>query len=262
MCYFSAITDLRSSIGMKPYMSYTVHFVDEESKLQTRCLQTHFLPDDHTGENLVEAMQEALAGWNLKATHQVCLTTDNGTNVINAADCLDSSQLSCFGHILHLGITKALKDDHRCERALTVCHMVASAFSMSWKCRRDLTKAQVNLQLCQHSLVPDCITRWGSMVKMVLEQEDAISTVLGADSKAAHLIPPWQDLEVLTTIDQVLSPLSCLTNILSERVRDVSAILPMLQLIDTKLQTGRYHRQTAYEGHKEANQAGPQQPLH
>lgn len=165
-------------------------------------------------------MQEALAGWNLKATHQVCLTTDNGTNVINAADCLDSSQLSCFGHILHLGITKALKDDHRCERALTVCHMVASAFSMSWKCRRDLTKAQVNLQLCKHSLVPDCITRWGSMVKMVLEQEDAISTVLGADSKAAHLIPPWQDLEVLTTIDQVLSPLSCLNNILSERVRD------------------------------------------
>ena len=54
--YFLATTDLWSSIGMKPYMSYTVHFVNEEWKLQTRCLQAKFLPDDHTGENLAEAM--------------------------------------------------------------------------------------------------------------------------------------------------------------------------------------------------------------
>ena len=218
--YLGGIYLCTSATGYRKPVSYLVHFVDEELKLQTKCLQTHFLPDDHTGENLAEAVGETLAGWDLKATHQVCLTTDNGTNVINAADHLDSSQLSCFGHNLHLGITKALKDDQRCERALTVCHMVVSAFSMSWKCRRDLTKAKVNLYLCQHSLVADCITRWGSMAKMVLEQKDVIRTVLGADNKAAHLIPPWQDLEVLTTTDQVLSPLSCLTNILSEGVRD------------------------------------------
>lgn len=86
------------------------------------------------------------------------------------------------------------------------------------------------------------------MVKMVsrfLEQEDAIRTVLSADRKAAHLIPTWQDLEVLTTIDQVLLPLSNLTNILSaEEYVTVSAILPMLQLIDTKLlQEGTTDRQ-------------------
>lgn len=119
---------------------------------------------------------------------------------------------------------------------------------MSWKHRRDLTKAQVNIQLCQHSIVVNCIARWGSMVKMVsrfLEQEDAIRTVLSADRKAAHLIPTWQDLEVLTTIDQVLSPLSNLANILSgEEYVTVSAILPKLQLIDTKLlQEGTTDRQ-------------------
>ena len=99
-------------------------------------------------------------------------------------------------------------------------------------------------------------------VSRFLEQEDAIHTVLSADRKAAHLIPTWQDLEVLTTIDQVLSPLSNLTNILSgEEYVTVSAILPLLQLIDTKLlQEGT--RQTAYERYKETNQAGPQQPLH
>ena len=41
--YFSATTDLWSSTGTKPYMSYTMHFVNEEWKLLTRCLQAQFL---------------------------------------------------------------------------------------------------------------------------------------------------------------------------------------------------------------------------
>ena len=127
--YFSAATDLWSSIGTKPYMSYTMHFVNEEWKLRTRCLQAQFLPDDHTGENLAEAIEEMLAGWDLNAKNQVCLPKDNGTNNINAAECLDWTWLSCFGHNLHLAITKALKNDCRCEQALAVFHKVVSALS-------------------------------------------------------------------------------------------------------------------------------------
>ncbi len=40
--YFSATTDMWSSIGMKPYLSFTIHFVNCEWKLQSRGLQTAF----------------------------------------------------------------------------------------------------------------------------------------------------------------------------------------------------------------------------
>ena len=85
----------------------------------------------------------------------------------------------------------------------------------------------------------DSPTRWGSMAKMVariLEQENAIRAVLSADRKASHLLPTWQDFQVLTAIHQALSPLSSLTDILSgEEYVTVSAILPMLQLIESKI---------------------------
>ena len=114
-----------------------------------------------------------------------------------------------------------------------------SAFSMSWKRKRDLTEAQLNLQLTEHTLVADSPTRWGSMAKMVtciLEQENAIRTVLSADRKASHLILTWQDIQVLTAIHQALSPISALTDIHSgEEYVTVSAILPMLRLFETKL---------------------------
>ena len=74
------------------------------------------------------------------------------------------------------------------------------------------------------------------MVARILEQENAIRTVLSADRKASHLLPTWQDIQVLTAMHQALSPLSSLTNMLSgEEYVTVSAILPMLKLIETKL---------------------------
>ena len=91
------------------------------------------------------------------------------------------------------------------------------------------------------------------MVKMVsrfLEQEDAIRSVLSADRKAAHLIPTWQDLEVLTTID------------LCRGVCDNVSHLTHVAAHWHKAATGRHHRQAAYEEYKETNQAGPQQSLH
>ena len=112
-----------------------------------------FLPCDHTGENVAEALLSALASWDLKAESQVCLTTDNGSNVINAAQCLGWLQLSCFGHNLHLAITKSLKDERRCTRALGVSRKIVSTFSASWKKKRELTKAQITLGLKQHALV-------------------------------------------------------------------------------------------------------------
>lgn len=151
--YLSATTDMWSSIGMRPYMSYTVHYIDDEWKLRNRCLQTQFLPDDHTGEHLAEAMEAALGAWDLHAANQTCLTTNNGSNIKNAAGHLLWPRLSCFGHNLHLAITKALQGDNRCSRALGVSRKVVSAFSISWKRRRELTKAQMNLELPQCSLV-------------------------------------------------------------------------------------------------------------
>ena len=62
--YFSATTDLWSSEGMKPYLSCTIHFISNWN-LQSRCLQTSFMPEDHTGKNLAEAIKCSLELWEL-----------------------------------------------------------------------------------------------------------------------------------------------------------------------------------------------------
>ena len=190
--FFSATTDLWSSEGLRLYMSYTVHYINKEWKLLSKCLRTTFLPQDHTGENLAKAFTETLTSWGLHAENQVCLTTDSGSNIVCAAGILKWTRLACFGHNLHLAVTNSLNKDPCCNRALGVARKITSAFSMSWKRRRDLAQAQIKLKLPQHSLITDCVTRWGSsqrMVSRILEQEAAVRSVLGADRKPSNLLP-------------------------------------------------------------------------
>lgn len=199
--------------------------------------QSHLPPDpffleDHTGANVADAMLATLESWGLDQVKQICLTTDSGANIVNAASQLNWLRLSCFGHNLHLAITKALKHDERCTRALGIARKIVSAFSMSWKKRRDLSKVQKEHNLPEHSLTVDCPTRWGSshkMVSRIIEQESAIRAVLSADRKCSHLIPRWQDIEVLEAINSALTPVAELTDLLSgEKYISISAVKPVL----------------------------------
>ena len=151
--FFSATSDMWSSNTMEPYISYTVHFIDPDWKLQSRCLQTLYMPADHTAENLADGMKEILEEWHLSSTRQVCITTDSGANVVKAVRDLDWPWMSCFGHNLHLAITNAMKDEDRISRAIGVCKRIVTAFSQSWKRRRELSKAQLELKLPVKSLV-------------------------------------------------------------------------------------------------------------
>lgn len=151
--FFSGTTDLWSSVGLKPYINYTIHYIDNEWKLESKCLQTHFIPEDHTSDVIADSLSTTLEARNLTAEKQVCLTTDSGSNVVKAAKELQWPRLSCFGHNLHLAITKSLDHDSRVSRAIGLCRKIVSAFHCSWKRKRELSKSLLNSNIPDRSLV-------------------------------------------------------------------------------------------------------------
>ena len=237
--YFSATTDMWSSSTMEPYLSYSVHFIDDWV-LKSRCLQTLFVPKDHNAVNLSEILTETLTQWKLQAHKQVCITTDNGSNMVCATTVrLMWTHLPCFGHNLHLAVVNSTKDEPRVQRCLGLCRKLVSAFSHSWEKKRDLAKAQSDLGVPQHSLVTDCATRWGTQLRMIdriIEQEACIRQVLTVDRKNSHLIPTWQDLDVLESMKAALGQLDDFTDMLSgEQKVTVSAIKPVLHILKSKV---------------------------
>ncbi|KAK1897704.1 Microtubule-associated serine/threonine-protein kinase 2 [Dissostichus eleginoides] len=129
--------------------------------------------------------------------------------------------------------------DPRIDRAIGVCKKAVSAFSYSWKKRRDMSEVQAELGLPTHQLITESPTRWGSRQRMIerfLEQEKALVRVLGSDKKSRHLEPTWQDLDVLESINKAVKPLQEFTDALSgEFYVSVSYIKPVLHLFKTSL---------------------------
>lgn len=118
--YYASTTDMWSSRTTEPYLCLTVHFISEEFELKSRCLQTSYFPDDHTGDNIALGLQEFLSSWSLDAKWQTCITTDNASNVIKAMEINKWTRLQCFGHRLHLAIGKLFSLAARASNKLTL----------------------------------------------------------------------------------------------------------------------------------------------
>lgn len=234
--YFAATTDMWTSRITEPYMSFTVHYIDQDFSLNARCLQVFHTPLDHTSENLKYLLTECLDEWGLKTP--TAITTDNARNIDGAVRLGGWQRMHCFGHRLHLAITNSLKDE-AIQAAIKACKRITTHFSHSFKQRKALKAAQQELNLPQHSLVTDCETRWGSKYKLLartLEQEPAIRKVLSSNRKTSHLLLHDETLTVVQHICEVLEPLSAFTDLLSgDSEVTISAVVPTLDLFKCKI---------------------------
>lgn len=112
--------------------------------------------------------------------------------------------------------------------------LCVSSFSHSWRKRKELAEAQMQLGLPGHQLVTESATCWGSrllMIGRVLEQERALAKVLSADKKTRPLVLTWQDIDVLEAAQKALKPLQDFTDALSgEEYVTLSYVRPALHL--------------------------------
>ena len=108
--YFSATTDLWTLVSGDPYITLTCHFIGHSWELKSLCLQTHYIPEDHTAENISGVLAETLQQWKLEDNRLVGITTDSGSNIKLACELLHWNRLSYFGHNLNLTVGKGLND--------------------------------------------------------------------------------------------------------------------------------------------------------
>ena len=91
-----------------------------------------------------------------------------------------------------------------------------------------MKETQIQKGLPQKKLKGDVCTRWGSkadMVERIVEQQDAIRLVLGKDRKTSHLVPTWQDLDVLQSVLKAIKGFKDLTKLLSGEKRIICSAI-------------------------------------
>ena len=147
--------------------------------------------------------------------------------------------MMCFGHTMHLSVKKGLGVEG-IGSTLNRCRKVVGHFNHSNLAKEALKNKQRQLNMSEKSLKQDVDTCWNStydMVGSVIENDEAISSVLRTNSKYGHLLLSPDEVTTLRSIYDVLEPWKKLTVLLSaEAYPTISLVAPSLhKLLTTAL---------------------------
>ncbi|GFT61679.1 zinc finger BED domain-containing protein 1 [Trichonephila clavipes] len=144
----SVTTDCWASIANTPYITITVHFITTGWVLKSACLACAHFDDDHNGKNIAEVLGSILNDWGIDVQNIMSITTDNGRNILKPIEelNLENAHISCFAHNINIGNNHSL-DIPVLKRAIARLKKLQNAFTMGWKMKRDLHKAQELLQM-------------------------------------------------------------------------------------------------------------------
>lgn len=168
-----------TSRATESFVTITCHYVSEEWEIVSHVLQTRAMHESHTGSNIAELLKAALEEWDLVAKDPA-IVTDNAANMSIAAELAGMLHFKCFAHTLNLASQRALKLP-LVARLLGRVRRISTFFRRSTTASHVLRQKQKLLELPEHKLITDVVTRWNSahdMLERFLEQQPAVSAAL------------------------------------------------------------------------------------
>ena len=107
--------------------------------------------------------------WCIDISSQViAVTTDNAKNITNAITAeLMLTMISCAGDMLNLLVQRGLAVP-RLSTTLARCRQIVEHFNCSRIDNKELKAKQKQLEIPQHNLIQEVVTRWNSTYKRIL----------------------------------------------------------------------------------------------
>ena len=169
-------TDIWTNTSTQAYITVTAHYLTNVWRMESKVLQTHEMPERHTGVHVSERLLKAREDWKI-GNKIVAIVSDNAANMVLASHLLENwVDLLCFDHTLQLAVKTGL-DLPLISRLTATCCKIVVHFKHSVVATSALREKQQSLNIPQHQLIQDVSTRWNStyfMYERIAEQRWAI----------------------------------------------------------------------------------------
>ncbi|CAG9814146.1 unnamed protein product [Phaedon cochleariae] len=106
--YISFTTDAWTYVASKPFILLTAHLINNDWAIQSAVLNCREMSEDHTAENVCDALKDLLQEWDIPEQKVVGFTTDSGANIVKAINLMKINRVSCFGHTINTPVTKIM----------------------------------------------------------------------------------------------------------------------------------------------------------
>ena len=207
--HISLMTDIRSSsVNTTCLLSLTAHWINDAFVKVSAMLHAQSVQETHTGEHIAAKMENMLQNWEIACQKVQVVVSDNASNMIRAMSDASFTHFGCFAHSLQLVIKDGLFVQRALNDIIAVCRSIVEHFHLCSVTSRNLKRIQDSLNIPQHRVKLDVVTRWNStlnMVESVLEQKMALAAYC-AETGSIQQFTPHQ-LELMRKCVNILSPI-------------------------------------------------------
>ena len=172
-------TDAWRCLATEDYVTYTLHYITDDWKLNSKVLSTYCLEERHTAENLAKEMKLMEERWSLdKLFFPPVYVHDNATNITKAPKTLDRNETGCLAHAINL-VACAATSVPEVSSLLKKGRAIVGTFKRSNIANTVLKRKQILLlPNKQHKLIHDCPTRWNSSFDMLERLSEQLEPML------------------------------------------------------------------------------------
>ncbi|CAM4608459.1 unnamed protein product [Leuciscus chuanchicus] len=210
-----------TSRATESYITFTVHFINEDWEINSYVLQTRAMHETHTGIHIADVLKKPV------------VVTDNASNMRVAMDLTGYQHVKCFAHVLNLASQRALKIA-AVTKVLVKVRRISTFFHRSTTGAEALKRNQKLLRLPLHKLITDMPVRWNSAYEMVsrfLEQQPAVCAALLSPEvrkNATDCALTENDISSAEEMVEALRPMLVATNIMCEEKNPtISVVAPL-----------------------------------
>ncbi|XP_010677727.1 zinc finger BED domain-containing protein RICESLEEPER 2-like [Beta vulgaris subsp. vulgaris] len=225
----SLTTDSWTSIQQINYMCLTVHFIDNNWKLQKRILN-FCLISSHKGEEIGKEVEKCLLDWELEKVF--CITVDNASSNDTAIGYLRRKNnhwksrflkgrylhMRCVAHIINLVVSDGLKTmNESVNRVRHAVRFIKQSPARLLRFKKCVSEEKINTK---RLLCLDVPTRWNSTYLML----SAVIDLKGAFERFSEFLQAFYDLTL-----RVSGSLCVTSNLFFDELVNVALLLKELE---------------------------------
>ncbi|KAL3112501.1 hypothetical protein niasHT_018707 [Heterodera trifolii] len=175
---------MQQEVKCEKHYSLTAHGIDKNWFYKERILAVTNFPGEHTGLAIAMKLRSVLKEWALR--EQMCIVLslirpktcafkevdENGSAI------LPFFNANCAAHLLNLVVKEGLSADLDIEKLFVKCRKIVGHFKKSNKALGKLHEIQEFLEIPEHCLLQEVLTRWNSGLMMIerLYEQKRLST--------------------------------------------------------------------------------------
>ncbi|CAF0931624.1 unnamed protein product [Brachionus calyciflorus] len=242
---FHCTSDIWTSSSGDSYISLTLHFINNNNKLDQLLLDIKSFPGTHNYRTISSIIDSILDENGIKQ-RIASVTSDNASNMIKAFSRLkkmyqvqniDIVHIRCFAHILHL-ITSCFLQDENVKSAIKNLRLLLKKIKKK-SLKTTLKALCVINREPEITVILDTKTRWNSTYDMIIVALKIKKSLNDLTSKPehelVHLSLTNEEWNIIENFKEILEPFKKATLDLSSQNLSTSHLYPIIDHLDKHL---------------------------